>query len=107
MKKVIYNRNIGLISSALLLGVTSDKAIPSGEVTFKADVIYSGEEDFNKTISLYINGEKVGTKEIGSITNAGGNLLQAGRNFGTPVSPSYKSPYIFTGNLKKVTVDIL
>jgi arylsulfatase len=90
-----------------LIELTSNKTIPEGDVIVKAEVIYSGEKGTDKTVTLYVNGEKVGTKEIGRIANAGGNLLQAGRNFGTPVSPAYKSPYIFTGNLKKVVVDKL
>jgi arylsulfatase len=99
-----------------LIEVSASKAVPAGEVTFKAEVISNGGNNnananvanrrTNKTVTLYINGEKVGTKDLGEIISVG-RSLQAGRNFGTPVSTAYKSPYTFTGDLKKVTVNIL
>ncbi|MDR2763978.1 MAG: arylsulfatase [Tannerella sp.] len=90
-----------------LFELTSSKTLPAGDVIIKAKIDYSGEKGESKTVTLFLNGENVGSKELGRIANAGGNLSQAGRNFGTPVSTAYKSPYIFTGNLKKVVVDIL
>jgi arylsulfatase len=102
-KKLVFAYN----AEGTLIELTSDKAIPTGEVIVKAQVDYSGEKGANKAVALYINGEKAGSKELGKIANAGGNLLEAGRNFGTPVSTAYKSPYIFTGNLRKVIVDVL
>jgi arylsulfatase len=106
----LYVKNKKLIFTYNLAGnrteIVSDKVIPAGEATFKAEVIYSNEGK-NKAVTIYINGEKAGNKDLGTIANAGGGNLEAGRNFGTPVSTAYKSPYIFTGNLKKVIVDIL
>jgi arylsulfatase len=100
-KKTVFAYN----AEGQLIELISEKTLPAGDITVKAEVIYSDEKGTNKTVTLYVNGETVGTKEMGRIANAGGNLLQAGRNFGTPVSPAYKSPYIFTGKLKKVVVD--
>ncbi|MDR1456150.1 MAG: sulfatase-like hydrolase/transferase [Tannerella sp.] len=102
-KKPVFAYN----SEGQLIELISGKTLPAGNVTVKAEVIYGSGNRANKTVTLYVNGEKVGTKELGRIANAGSNLLQAGRNFGTPVSTAYKSPYIFTGNLKKVVVDRL
>jgi arylsulfatase len=92
--------------------IQSDRAIPSGKVTFRADVSSVGEGlEKNKTVTLYVNGEKVVAKDIGKQLPVMNPLpwivIQAGRNFGTPVSTAYKSPFTFTGNLKKVTVDSL
>jgi arylsulfatase len=109
----LYVKNRKLVfacnAEGKLTELVSDKTVPAGKVTFKAEVVSSGREDSavrsHRTATLYINGEKTGTKDLGVISNAGGNLLEAGRNFGTPVSAAYRSPYIFTGNLKKVIVD--
>ncbi|MDR3194085.1 MAG: sulfatase-like hydrolase/transferase, partial [Tannerella sp.] len=101
-KKLVFAYN----TAGNLTEIVSDRAVPGGHVTFKAEVIYSNEGK-NKAVTLYINGEKVAGKDLGAIQTASGNNIEAGRNFGTPVSTAYKSPYIFTGNLKKVTVDKL
>lgn len=102
-KKAVFAYN----AEGQLTELISARTLPAGNVVVKAEVIYGNENGRNKTVTLYVNGEKAGTKDLGRIANAGGNLLQAGRNFGTPVSTAYKSPYIFTGKLEKVTVDIL
>jgi hypothetical protein len=39
----------------------------------KAEVAYGSGNRANKTVTLYVNGEKAATKETGDITNAGGN----------------------------------
>jgi len=105
----LYIRNKTLVfaynAEGKLFEVTSGKTVPAGTLRAKVSVDYSGENGSDKAITLYLNDEKVGYKEISNISNAGGNLIQAGRNFGTPVSTAYKSPYTFTGVLKKVTVE--
>ncbi|MDR2765099.1 MAG: arylsulfatase [Tannerella sp.] len=94
--------------------VRSDRAVPHGKVTFRADVSSTGgESDIrkNKTVTLSINGEKAVTKELGAQLPIMNPLpwivIQAGRDFGTPVSTAYKSPFTFTGKLEKVTIDTL
>ena len=94
--------------------VKSDNDIPFGKVTFRVDVTSTEKDNDiqkNKTITLSINGEKVVAKEIGEplliINPLPWIVIQAGRNFGTPVSTAYKSPFTFTGKLKKVTIDTL
>jgi arylsulfatase len=107
-KKLIFAYNAG----GKQYEVISDKVIPAGDVTFKVDVIYSGERGSNKAVNLYINNEKVGSKDLGTIGGIGGYFafgggsIEAGRDFGLSIVPTaYKSPFIFTGNLKEVTVD--
>ena len=101
-------------ASGVLTEIVSPKAVPSGDVVLKAEVICAdGDGDGAtagvraKTVNLYVNSEKVATRDLGAVRNAGGGNIEAGRNFGTPVSSAYKSPYIFSGNLKKVVVDKL
>jgi arylsulfatase len=101
-------------ASGVLTEIVAPKAVPSGEVVLKAEVICAaGDGDGAptgvraKTVNLYVNSEKVATRDLGAVQNAGGGNIEAGRNFGTPVSSAYKSPYIFSGNLKKVVVDKL
>ncbi|MDR2763979.1 MAG: sulfatase-like hydrolase/transferase [Tannerella sp.] len=101
-KKLVFAWN----AAGNLTEIISAKNVPVGEVVFKAEVIYSNEGK-NKAVTLYIDGEKVADRDLGTVQTVGGNNIEAGRNFGTPVSTAYKSPYIFTGNLKKVTVDRL
>jgi arylsulfatase len=92
-----------------LTEIRSEKAIPSGAVTLVAEVRTDASK--NKTVTLSVNGENVATKEIGTqppiMTPLPWTVIQAGRNFGSSVTPSYKSPFTFTGNLKKVTIDTL
>jgi arylsulfatase len=91
--------------------VRSGKNIPAGKVTFKAEVSSTGDELLrqNKTVTLSVNGEKIATQELGVQPPIMNPLpwivIQAGRNFGTPVSSAYKSPFTFTGNLKKVSIE--
>jgi arylsulfatase len=89
--------------------VQSEKAIPSGKVTFKVEVASTGSELLkNKTVTLSVNGEKVATKELGAqlpiLNPLPWIVIQAGRNFGTPVSAAYQSPFTFTGKLEKVAI---
>ncbi|MDB5256471.1 MAG: arylsulfatase, partial [Chitinophagaceae bacterium] len=89
-----------------LIEVKSTKDIPSGKVSLKADVTYSNEGK-NKAVTLYINGEQVGTKDLGTIStiSSGYEGLEVGRDVGTAVSSSYKTPFAFTGQLNDVVVE--
>jgi arylsulfatase len=106
----LYIKNKKLIFTYNLAGnrtdIISSKTVPSGSVFFKSVVTYSNDGK-NKSVDIYINGEKTGSKDLGTVANVGGGHIEAGRNFGTPVSTSYQSPFIFTGNLKKVVVEVL
>ncbi|MDR2680129.1 MAG: arylsulfatase [Tannerella sp.] len=101
-KKLVFAYN----AAGTVTEIVSAKTVPAGDVTLKVEVTYSNERK-NKAVNLYINGEKVAGKDLGAVQTVGGGNIEAGRNFGTPVSAAYRSPYIFTGNLKKVTVDKL
>ena len=107
----LYVKNRKLVfayrAEGRLIEVASAAALPAGKVVAKAEVIYGSDNGRDKTVTLYVNGEKAATKPLGRIAGAGGNLVQAGRNFGTPVSTAYRSPYIFTGSLERVTIDLI
>jgi arylsulfatase len=62
----------------------------------KADVTLSNEGK-NKTIAIYINGEQVGSKELGKISAVRNSVegLEVGEDRGTAVSTSYKAPVAF------------
>ncbi|MDR1675411.1 MAG: arylsulfatase [Tannerella sp.] len=94
--------------------VQSAKAVPSGRVILRAEVSSTGDEKEirkNKTVTLSVNGEKAVTRELGAqlpiLNPLPWIVIQAGRNFGTPVSTAYESPFTFTGKLEKVTIDTL
>jgi arylsulfatase len=90
-----------------LIELPSTKVVPAGKVELKADVNYS-EDGKNKTIALFINGESVGTKDLGKISNvsSGYDNLEVGQDIGSTVSPVYKSPFVFTGQLDEVVIDL-
>jgi arylsulfatase len=105
----VKNRKLSFACNAAgkLTEVRSEKAIPAGgRVTFKADVESVAD---GKIITLYVNGEKVASKNIGTqapiLNPLPWTIIQAGRNFGTPVSTAYQSPFTFTGDLKKVAIN--
>jgi hypothetical protein len=101
-KKLVFAYN----ADGKLTELKSVKDVPAGKVALKADVNYSNEGK-NKTITLYINGEQVATKDLGKIStiSSGYEGLEVGRDVGTTVSPAYKAPFAFNGQLNEVIVD--
>lgn len=89
-----------------LIELRSGKDVPAGKVVLKAEVVYSNEGK-DKTVTLYINGEQVATKALGKISNANSGYegLEVGRDVGTAVSTSYKSPFVFNGKLEDVILE--
>ena len=65
---------------------------------------------FSGDVVLAVDGEKVGElKDIKSgaaYSSMTGYGLVIGRNIGTAVSHAYKAPFPFTGEIKKVTVEL-
>ena len=95
--------------------VQSDKPIPEGDHIFSVQFAPTGPADIPKgkgvpaKITLLIDGAPVGSGDLPvtiplSIGLAGGVCV--GRDAGSPVMPNYKSPFAFTGTVKKVLVDI-
>jgi len=108
-KKFVFAYN----ADGKLEEIVSSKAIPSGKVELKAEVTYTGEatgkgRNKSKAVSIFINGEKVGSKDLGLIGTPRNSVdgLDVGEDRGTAVSTSYKAPFAFTGNLKEVVLDL-
>ncbi|MBC7387813.1 MAG: arylsulfatase [Opitutaceae bacterium] len=98
----------------------SARPLPTGKVTLKVEINYTGKpaqlfdytgqfEDSGTEV-LYINGEKVAEKKIlkGESGNVGGydEGFDVGRDQVSPVSDRYKTPFVFTGKLNTVTIDL-
>lgn len=90
-----------------LIELSSEKAIPEGNVELKADVAYSNEGK-NKAITLFINNEKVATKDLGKIGTPRNSVegLDVGTDRGTSVSTSYPAPFSFTGKLSDIVIEL-
>lgn len=108
-KKLVFAYN----ADGKLEEIVSSKAIPTGKVELKAEVTYTGEatgkgRNKSKAVSIFINGEKVGSKDLGLIGTPRNSVdgLEVGEDRGTAVSTSYKAPFAFTGNLKEVVLDL-
>ena len=90
----------------------STEPIPTGDVTvrmqFDAD---RQERSAGGTVSLYANDEKIGEGRIErtvAVRFSGYAGMDIGRDNGLPVDRAYaaKSPYPFTGTVKKVVFDL-
>ncbi len=102
-KKLVFAYN----ADGKLEEIKSTKDIPFGKVDLKAEVTYS-EEGKNKALALYINGEQVGNRDLGKISSAGPGVegLEVGQDIGLPVSSEYQAPFLFTGQLSDVTIEL-
>ena len=108
-KKLVFAYNADGSTSEII----SSKAIPEGKVELKADIVYTGDvtndrrSNKSKAVTIYINGEKVGSKDLGKVGTPRSSVdgLEVGEDRGTSVSASYKSPFAFTGQLDKLVID--
>lgn len=95
--------------------ITSQEEVPSGPSTLGFSFNKTGEADFfNHTSAtgigtLYINGEETGKGIIAPtvpLRYSWEEGLEIGTDRLTPVTESYKSPFEFTGTLKKVVLEV-
>ncbi|MGI9284583.1 MAG: arylsulfatase [Pseudomonadales bacterium] len=89
--------------------IASNKALPKGKSRIRVDFVYDGG-GWGKggTGALSLNGKKVGEGRIEKTVPflyAFDESFDVGEDWGTPVSPSYKVPFEFTGNIKRVTIE--
>jgi len=92
----------------------SSRAVPAGKRQLSMHFTpkeKSLKPDFSTgDVELFIDGEKVGEakdiKMAGQYSTVTGYGLLIGRNTGTPVSHSYETPFGFTGDLDKVTIEV-
>jgi arylsulfatase len=111
---LIYESNI----NAHRVGkVVASEPLPPGKVTVAVEfapdtsaaeqttVPFAPSRPVSGVITLSINGKPVGS---GHITGIGNNTdtFDIGYDRGSPVSPSYTSPFPFTGEVKSVKVEL-
>jgi arylsulfatase A-like enzyme len=95
--------------------VASAMPVPAGKhqlsVQFTPTGAFKKPDYFTGDIVLSIDGKPVGQlkdiKVAGQYSAVTGYGLQIGRNSATPVSHLYSAPFAFTGELEKVTIDML
>jgi arylsulfatase len=90
--------------------VTSNAPLPSGAVELRAEFAYDGGGlGKGGTMTLFVNGEKVGEGRIEQtlpLTLGLGGTLDIGEDSGSPVDDSYTPPFRFDGVIEQVTVDL-
>ncbi|MFN8678508.1 MAG: arylsulfatase [Thermomicrobiales bacterium] len=89
--------------------VVSDSPVPAGKVTLVADLAYDGGGlGKGATVTLYANGEQVGQGRLDQTTPLlyGTDGFDIGGDYGSTVSPDYQAPFLFTGTLDTVTIDL-
>jgi arylsulfatase A-like enzyme len=91
--------------------VEGKKAIPNGPSTLRAEFAYDGGGvGKGGTMSLYLDGEKVGEAHVDAthpITLGLGGTLDIGVDTGSVVDEeAYAAPFRFTGTIEKVSVDL-
>ncbi|MEW6185575.1 MAG: arylsulfatase [Thermodesulfobacteriota bacterium] len=102
--RLVFDYNYLGISHSL---ITSSKEIPKGPATLRFEFKKTGEHQGQGT--LLINGEKVGEGAIERTAPVRHSLsegMEIGRDSLTPVSETYQCPFVFTGTLKKVLIDL-
>ena len=91
--------------------IASTTPIPVGEqVTLVADFAYDGGGmGKGATVTLSANGTTIGEGRIDKTVPVmyGIDGFDIGGDYGSPVSPEYQAPFIFTGTLERVTIDLL
>lgn len=94
-------------SDGKITEIISTQPVPVGKSKLKAEIAYDNNAKA-RTVVLYINDQKVASSEpLKGSGGRGGSLegWEVGRDIGTPVSPRYKVPFAFTGQLNNVTID--
>ena len=104
-KPVFHSNYLGLEQYT----VASTEALPEGNSTIRFDFTYDGG-GWGKggTGTLSINDKLVGEGRIEQtvpFVYAFDESFDVGEDWGTPVSPTYKVPFAFSGTIKQVTIE--
>ncbi len=89
--------------------VAGDQALTPGQHVITLDFNYNGGIGGGGTATLTVDGAKVGTKRIPRTIAFRMSLdetLDIGEDTGTPIVEDYQVPFKFTGELKKVTINL-
>ncbi len=102
----VYEYNwVGLKNYA----VASTKPLPQGKVALRLDFTSDGGVGKGGVAAIFVDGDKVAEGRIENTNRVLFSLdegAEVGRDAGTPVSPKYSSPAVFTGSLQSVTIDL-
>jgi arylsulfatase A-like enzyme len=85
--------------------IVSNKTLPVGKVKLRFEFNYAGQ-DKGGTGSIYINDEKVGEAKFARSLFRGSEGISIGKDIITPVSDLYKTPFAYSGKLKKIIIDL-
>jgi arylsulfatase len=97
--------------------IASSEALPAGKVTVAVEFTPDNQAPpqptasfapaslVSGTITLSINGKKVGSGHVAGIGN-NSDTFDIGYDRGSPVSSSYTSPFPFTGTVETVRVEL-
>jgi arylsulfatase len=84
--------------------VRSDRAVPEGECRIGVALAREGAQG---TIALFIDGHECGTLQLPlvmrTITSTG---MDVGRNSLSPITDDYQRPFVFTGKIKRLRIQL-
>jgi len=98
--------------------LVSSEPLPTGKVQivveFTADPLdsaYTTRSLFGRGVAsgkarLSVNGKLVSEGKVANSIAVYGETLDVGKDLGSPVSPAYESPFVFTGNINTVALDL-
>jgi hypothetical protein len=89
--------------------IVSSETLSPGAAVIRVDFKYDGGGiGKGGTAGLFINGKKVGEGRIEKTcpSRFGAESFDVGMDNGSPVSENYRSPFAYTGTLKKVDITI-
>ena len=91
------------------IDIVSDKTLSSGKASLKAEFIRTSFFSQTGTLNLYINDEKVGSGQLkikrSMLYFNLNDGFDVGKDSNTEVSPTYKVPFKFSGDLRSVTIE--
>ena len=101
---------VGNFLNQSLTRVTSEAPLEPGPVTLRARFTYDGGGlGKGGTMSLFVNGEKVGEgrmERTQAITLGLGGTLDIGEDTGSAVDEAYTPPFRFGGAIRRVIVEL-
>lgn len=93
-----------------LIRVESKKALPAGKSVVIGEFTYDGGGlGKGGTLSLTVNGEKVGEarmEQTQALSLGLGGTLDVGVDTGAAVDEAYKPPFRFNGQIEKISIDL-
>ena len=83
--------------------IPGTEAIPEGKVTLKTEFTPDGSKEGGGTLKMFVNGKSAGEGKLKrSAFRHGLEPFEVGRDSITPISPDYRTPFVFTGTVEKI-----